>query len=357
MPSKQTKLRTCLQCGQGFQARSKAQRYCSLSCVGAARVTQVTLVCQHCGKAYTRAQSAAARSRFCSNTCHYAFVHPKPTLICQHCQKPYQCRRGREAQSKFCSTVCSNLALRRRVERTCEQCGQTFSVPPSNIHYRFCSKACSDQYRRRFLVRLECEWCGKEYVVQRTRTDSRYCSSACQHAALNKRVEMICDACGKTFTTPRWSEGRTRYCSRACKDQAMYNSVELQCQTCGSTYTVQAHRITVSRFCSQKCRVLNQGETSLEREVRESLTALGLLFVTQHEIGRYFLDFYLPDHQLAVEADGEFWHDAEHDAKRDAFVLTHGIRTVRITYLELHKAVDKTALVAARLEPYLTSGK
>lgn len=168
---------------------------------------------------------------------------------------------------------------------------------------------------------------------------------------------MVCDTCGTSFTTPRWSEGRTRYCSRACKNQGAYNSVDLQCQTCGSTYTVHAHRVSISRFCSQKCRVLNQGETGLEREVREALTALGLSFSTQHAIGRYFLDFYLPDHQLAVEADGEFWHDAERDAKRDAFVLTQGIRTVRITYSELHKAADKTALVAARLEPYLTFAK
>ncbi len=221
--------RLCSQCGQAFQPRRQTQSYCSRACANAARVTTVELTCQQCGKPFYRNRAAAPKAHYCSSSCRNEALRATPvTLVCQQCGQEFA-RSRRAEQPKYCSLACCGAAQRCRIARICVQCGVEFSVPPKAASQKCCSKACADQHRRRFLVRLECEWCGKEYFVQRTRTDSHYCSSACQHAAINRRVEMICDTCGTSFTTPRWSEGRTRYCSRACKDQGAYNSVELQC--------------------------------------------------------------------------------------------------------------------------------
>ena len=57
----------------------------------------------------------------------------------------------------------------------------------------------------------------------------------------------------------------------------------------------------------------------------------GLKFRRQHPIAPYVLDFYCAGVRLAVEIDGDS-HDgrAAQDARRDAFLLEQGIRTLRI---------------------------
>jgi ATP-dependent DNA helicase RecQ len=57
----------------------------------------------------------------------------------------------------------------------------------------------------------------------------------------------------------------------------------------------------------------------------------GLKFRRQHPIPPYVLDFYCAGVRLAVEIDGDS-HDgrAAQDARRDAFLLEQGIRTLRI---------------------------
>ncbi len=57
----------------------------------------------------------------------------------------------------------------------------------------------------------------------------------------------------------------------------------------------------------------------------------GLKFRRQHPIAPYVLDFYCAGTRLAVEIDGES-HErrAAQDARRDAFLLEQGIRTLRI---------------------------
>lgn len=47
-----------------------------------------------------------------------------------------------------------------------------------------------------------------------------------------------------------------------------------------------------------------------------------------------FVDFYIPDKNLFVEIDGEYWHkySSEADSKKDEFALKeYGIKTVRIS--------------------------
>ena len=60
----------------------------------------------------------------------------------------------------------------------------------------------------------------------------------------------------------------------------------------------------------------------------------GFRFRRQHPVGPYILDFYCAEAQLAVELDGDS-HGvegaAEHDARRDAWLMARGIMTLRIS--------------------------
>lgn len=80
-------------------------------------------------------------------------------------------------------------------------------------------------------------------------------------------------------------------------------------------------------------------ETRIERLMREALTAAGIPFAAQFPVGRFFGDFALPEHRLIVEVDGEHWHDAERDARRDAKIALLGWRVIRFTGSRVTKDV------------------
>lgn len=80
-----------------------------------------------------------------------------------------------------------------------------------------------------------------------------------------------------------------------------------------------------------------QPGSTLENQVALLLSNEGFTpgdFVQQFRIGRYRIDFAIPDLRLAIEVDG--WYHrmpgkAERDAERDAFLATRGWRTLRIS--------------------------
>ena len=88
----------------------------------------------------------------------------------------------------------------------------------------------------------------------------------------------------------------------------------------------------------------------------------GLHFRKQHPIGPYVLDFYCDALRLAVEVDG-YAHDTgdrpRRDARRDAWLLAQGIRTLRIPAIEVLASVDDTLatiLANAGADPLRPSG-
>ena len=63
----------------------------------------------------------------------------------------------------------------------------------------------------------------------------------------------------------------------------------------------------------------------------------GLKFRRQVPMGPYVLDFLCLRHRLVVEADGPF-HDPQHDAKRDAWLVSQGFKVLRFTNSQIHAA-------------------
>ena len=78
-------------------------------------------------------------------------------------------------------------------------------------------------------------------------------------------------------------------------------------------------------------RKMSLPEVLLWRLLRQQ--PYGLKFRRQHETGRYVLDFYCLDARLAIEVDGMMHDNAEqaaHDGKRNAWLASHGIETLRV---------------------------
>ena len=76
---------------------------------------------------------------------------------------------------------------------------------------------------------------------------------------------------------------------------------------------------------------LTTAEAVLWKNLQGSRMA-GKKFRRQHSVGKYVLDFYCPECQLAVELDGEAHFTsirAEYDVAREEFIKSLKIRTVR----------------------------
>ncbi|MGE3076350.1 MAG: endonuclease domain-containing protein [Dehalococcoidia bacterium] len=94
-------------------------------------------------------------------------------------------------------------------------------------------------------------------------------------------------------------------------------------------------------------RVLRKAPTISERLLWERLRNRqleGLKVRRQHPIYGAVLDFYCPDHRLAIEVDGSVHESSEArlaDAGRDERLLReHGIRTLRFSASEVENHIE-----------------
>jgi very-short-patch-repair endonuclease len=82
----------------------------------------------------------------------------------------------------------------------------------------------------------------------------------------------------------------------------------------------------------------------------------GLKFRRQHRIGPYDLDFFCRSAAVAIEVDGDA-HDMgdwpERDERRDAWVASQGILTLRFLAADVLRQLDA---VAAQIESVCASG-
>ncbi|XFA71929.1 DNA methyltransferase [Thermosynechococcaceae cyanobacterium Okahandja] len=98
-----------------------------------------------------------------------------------------------------------------------------------------------------------------------------------------------------------------------------------------------------------RSRELRQNMTPPERKLWGALRnkQLGISFRRQHPIGPYVADFYSREAHLVVEVDGAMAHSSPeaiaHDANRDAYLQSLGLRTVRIPAQEVMANLEGVA--------------
>ena len=87
----------------------------------------------------------------------------------------------------------------------------------------------------------------------------------------------------------------------------------------------------------EKRRELRQNETFAEKNFWSQLrnrNFLGLKFKRQFSIDRYIIDFYCPEHKIAIEVDGSV-HELDevkaNDEQRQKILESYGVRFIRVT--------------------------
>lgn len=87
-----------------------------------------------------------------------------------------------------------------------------------------------------------------------------------------------------------------------------------------------------------KCRA---NPSSIEIAISLVLEELEIEFASQKLIGAYIVDFYLPNRNLVIECDGDYWHGSdrakEHDKKKDLFLESKGYKVLRLRECDINK--------------------
>lgn len=323
MPKKSTLApHVCAQCGGEFIAHTTANRlYCSAACYWQARrkpPASPNATCVVCGAAFFR----------------------HPTKL-----------------GPYCSRACSSKAAMRKEQRTCGHCGKTFEVVPSSTQ-RFCSNLCGHQNPHNKGTRITygehvCVICGKAFTQTRREASGLYCSKRCSQKGnginSRQRIEKTCIVCGKTFEVYP-SLNHVEHCSNACADKTrsvahtgprnpFWARVEMHCEICGKTCLVKRCLIGRFRACSRRCAALiGQKQqpriSSIERIMAAQFEKARLSPVPQFILGHYSLDFAFPDHRVAVEVDGTYWHSLPKskrvDAAKNSYLRNRGWLLVRL---------------------------
>lgn len=264
--------------------------------------------------------------------------------------------------------------------------------------------------RQRTMIPFTCAQCGTTKVIPSFRSSQKYCSRTCLFAARTKSNDWRCIDCGAGLSAPHvkrcrtcaarakigttrplkqsdavrengityWlrpcavcgKDARTRggnalrqvnaYCSAECRTSAQIalnnKRVSLTCAGCGNDFQLPQAWVKrgAGRFCSMTCYRKYSGETGPEAAARKCLESLGIPFVQEHKIGRFFIDFYLTDRAIAFEVDGAYWHipDAEKDARRDAWLAKRGVSVIRLdadTLMRRKSPAERMELIASTL--------
>lgn len=84
-------------------------------------------------------------------------------------------------------------------------------------------------------------------------------------------------------------------------------------------------------------------ETNIEKIVREALQKRNIKFIEQYPMKVGFIgDFFLPDYNIIIEADGERWHtDKKRERFRDYMISRIGIKVVHFKGDDIINDVEK----------------
>lgn len=187
----------------------------------------------------------------------------------------------------------------------CETCGAEFTRPPSTVDHdppRFCSTDCFYEWlkgsERAPRVNVHCETCGKPIRILKSKYDAgqgRFCSRECVNKGRpspkrKERTRCTCKHCGKTFyrLPCQMKDGRGKFCSRSC----------VAAHTNRNAYTDEP--------------------TSIEAALMSELDAHDIQYVAQYPVTKYTIDLAFPTENLAVEADGVYWHSLDNVVEKDA---------------------------------------
>lgn len=181
-------LKQCIQCEGDFytdrgQLNAGYGKFCCVDCFRQWRKEScnVNLICEYCGKEYSRIKAMADNSRFCSRECMDSGRNGTITFNCDYCDIETQQPKSVYNKTKYhyCSMECSHKGRVGKyvlpkheckksityVTFTCDNCGketkQKYNNYNPNGKHHFCNKQCEGEWRSNNFTKEKCyNWKG-----------------------------------------------------------------------------------------------------------------------------------------------------------------------------------------------------
>lgn len=319
----------------------------------------ITLACLHCGVAYQRFPSQAINSKFCTAKCQHEYKRTGTRTLCKICGEEFY--KILSNDTVYCSRKCESQDRPHKKLQTlvCKACGKSYTRYAS-LKSSYCSRACFFSTPRTVTKKpvrkpavhhtKTCKQCGKVFKCRPSHKQP-YCSMSCFRAT-HVRKTASCKICGKEFAIPKSKD--KQFCSVRCSNQRLRKGgkVPLVCKRCEKEFWVYPSASKTRQYCSRACAHDMRGPTSIEIAVENALKALKIPYQPQCPISHFTIDFFLPDRNIAIEADGKYWHanSAKKDAARDKYLAKLGITTIRIGEREILAANNVSKLVRDKLK-------
>ena len=197
----------------------------------------------------------------------------------------------------------------------CEYCGKIVYKTLSQFNKRehhFCSNKCQSLLRRELTFEYRnCEVCGETFYVSKKSTQ-RFCSTECQHrwqlgntGFKNPKFQggvVVCTNCGKEFLLGKYKLNNKRhFCSNQCR-QDWYANVWSQ-----SVEWKDESRKRAARTLSKNTITT---QTKPQLVVNSILEKMDINYRNEEPFVYYSIDNYIPEHNLAIEVMGDYWHSS-----------------------------------------------
>lgn len=101
---------------------------------------------------------------------------------------------------------------------------------------------------------------------------------------------------------------------------------------------------------ARKSRNRKGGKTWIEYRMKAALRRAGIDAAYNYRVGNRWIDLALVDEKIAVECDGDYWHqDVHKERERDDFLRSQGWAVLHFTGSEIRKDVDACAAEVRRV--------
>jgi very-short-patch-repair endonuclease len=92
-------------------------------------------------------------------------------------------------------------------------------------------------------------------------------------------------------------------------------------------------------------------ESPIERKLYNTLTLNGYSVISQHKVGKYRGDLFIPP-KLIIECDGKAYHtNKARDKRRDKYIEAQGYKVIRFSGSRIHRDIKG---VVQRIDKELT---
>ncbi len=181
-------------------------------------------------------------------------------------------------------------------------------------------------------------------------------------------VVMSCKICGKK-TTQKYTKvanGQGRFCSESCAAKYRYHYMGIgeKIQAGHDEYfsTEEGKRKRVEM--GVKSHAVNAGikRTSIEIKMAEELDKRKIEYIEQYNLGdKFALDFFIPEYNIVIECDGDYWHNLPDVKKRDksknAYIKACGFPLFRFWEREINANVSECVDEVVALIDEINVGK